>query len=315
LTYHTNVALTGLAGSNYLSGPPGTFSTWNEGDNIVLAGNDQVAVVTIINSSNCFVTPQFASSHVAETNGVYYPTAMIGTDINGNPGFTFDNGGNAQFHDATSGGGIDPLILGMAGGATNSFGMGISSGSSWLGPYTFHLDSLASVNGQNSKNIIQISSSATFNDAAIGADNYTSLAGLTNAFAATIPCGVPIDMTALKFHNISGSPTITNGTGNGSGSVSLDPNSDDTVQIINLTIGSGISANSQIATVWFANPKTSTNRTVILSPMNANDGLALTHGWEVFFTTNYTTSNYQIWDGPTAPTTGDLFKLGATGIQ
>jgi hypothetical protein len=125
---------------------------------------------------------------------------------------------------------------------------------------------------------------------------------------ATNPSSVPLNGLTLKGGAFN--PTnIVNGEGNSGGSVSLDPNSDDTMQIVNITTGSSPAANSQMATIWFSAAQTATNRASFIVNMNAVAGDALHSASANLFCTNFTVSNYQVWEG-----TGTLQASATTKI-
>ena len=138
----------------------------------------------------------------------------------------------------------------------------------------------------------------------------TSIAKVTNT--ATLG--------ALAFANVSGTTAVvTNGTGNSSaiglaGTATLDANSDDNIQIINITTAGTPAANAFLCQINFANAKTTTNRIGIIAPYNSLGTLSL-HGFVDLFATNFTTASYQIWSGGTALTTGDAYKLGVMLAQ
>ncbi len=110
-----------------------------------------------------------------------------------------------------------------------------------------------------------------------------------------------------SFTSVGTAPTIAVFTNNlgGGGSGSVNAGSDDEVGGIILTTGAVIATAAKVATVSYATPKTAADRFVILyqNSANAYSGNATPK----FFTTNFTTTGFDIYTGNGAPATLTAF--------
>jgi hypothetical protein len=124
-------------------------------------------------------------------------------------------------------------------------------------------------------------------------------------------------VNAIRLLASGPSPTITtNGTGNSSGigsggTATLEPNSDDNIQIVDITIAGSPTINAFVARITYGSVLSMTNRGVWPTDMNSADS-ALEGPFRQFFYTNFTTAYYELWSGGTALTLG-TYRLGLKG--
>ncbi len=114
----------------------------------------------------------------------------------------------------------------------------------------------------------------------------------------------------LKF---SGStPTVAiNTSGAGAGAVvSLDAAANDSRGVIKLVTGTGVAPNARLCTISFGATKPGADEVVMLTPMN-NQPLAGSR----MFTTNFTTTGFEIWSGASAPADNTTNVVGYLCIQ
>jgi hypothetical protein len=202
-SYHTNLALTIPQFGIALSCTGGGMAGWHVGDNIILSGNDQVAVTTLVNSNLVYITGSAGgagTAHTAETNAVYTPNMIASTDTTGptHQSFSVDSGGEVYLSDGGST--PDPFMM-FSQFTTNGFGLQIRANGGAFGPYSWCLDSLGSPNGRFSQNIIQVSSAAQYNSFVINSDSSVSISStsgtgaLTNDFGSTLPVTTQLVLT------------------------------------------------------------------------------------------------------------------------
>lgn len=250
------------------------------------------------------------------SNSVSQVTAIgiaTGATSNGIPSLLVDVSGVVTFTDISTGAGNSATVVG--GQVAYIQQLSVANSGTFTGTVTAATGAIATLTAGTAT----VTNNATLNT--ISANGLVVTNNITNKGAivgntATLNSGTVSNLlttTYLAF--VAGTPTIvTNTAGAGvSSSASFDTGANDSRGVLSITTGaSGTTANSLAATVLFSTAKAAADKTVILTPANNNaSSMSLIRT----FTTNYTTTGFEIWAGTVAWSASALLKYNYMCIQ